>query len=66
MSDSQLAVKLRTFSFDVQNPEMLMDVEALDLLAIETQAVVSSSAKLGGSIFSTLTSLSRHALSLDI
>eukprot|EP00957_Ditylum_brightwellii_P131331 10016908-Ditylum_brightwellii.AAC.1 len=59
---------------------MLIDVNALDLLATgmsnissmlavfpaEMHAVVSSSAKLGGSKFSMLTSLTKYALSLGI
>eukprot|EP00957_Ditylum_brightwellii_P149887 11415281-Ditylum_brightwellii.AAC.1 len=63
MSESQSAMHLRTFSFVWHSPEVLKEVEALDRLAegisnissmlavfsAETQAVVSSKAKLGGS-----------------
>ena len=80
MSESQFAMHSRTFSFVWHSPEVLKEVEALDRLAegmsnissmlavfsAETRAVVSSKAKFGGSKFSTLTSLYKNALSLNI
>eukprot|EP00957_Ditylum_brightwellii_P140837 10728167-Ditylum_brightwellii.AAC.1 len=63
MSDSQLAMHSRTFSFIWNRPEVFIDVNAFDHLVVgisniasmlavfpaETQAVVSSRAKFGRS-----------------